>query len=343
MGCNASAAKGAGPANGSDAGPPSNVIDPAVNGTGPPAAGIDPAVKGAAAQPLERSHFNLLVSAPDGWPLHGKFFPLGPDSKVKGDWNLFWQQLSVQKKALEAAAASPAPRGTELNALETVQDICDNFCTHVHTTVFGQACARSWARMLLSLVVENASSCEALMLLGVRGGPACDEECAFVRIVLLELGFKEEQYDVGEGCPFNMSCQWTLPRQGAPSYSVGLRQFKELKQAESMHMTFAPCSGYTCAPLLQRYAVISCAEEWPAVDGVAMRINTKETDQNHPNGMTVNDKLNSMVATALGIAKERAAAKGFRPLSSDGFPAMPWHSDPKDRAAACAYFDVANE
>jgi len=288
----------------------------------------------------ERSHVNPLLFAPDGWPLHGKFFPLGPDSQATGDWHLFWQQLSVQKRALAAAAAAPAPKGTELSAAESVQDICDNFSTHVHTAVFGQACARSWARMLLSLVVESASSCEALLLLGVKGGPTCDEECAFVRIVLLELGFKEEHYDCGKACPYSMNCHWVLPRRGAPSYNVGLRQFKDLKQAETMQMTFAPSSGYTCAPLLQRYAVISCAEEWPAVDGKAMRLNPKETDLNHPNGMTVHDKLNSILAEALGMAKERAAAKGFRPLSSDGFPAMPFHSDPKDRAAACAYFEV---
>jgi len=330
MGCNASAANTTGPAA-NDVGPAANI--------GPTSDGTGQAVHATAPEMLEQTRFNPLVSAPEGWPVDGKFLPLGPNSKAKGDWHLFWQQVSVQKKVLQATAASPAPNGIKLSASESVQDICDNFCTHVHTTVYGQACARSWARMLLSLVAENASSCDALMLLGVKGGPTCDEECAFVRIVLLELGFKEERYECGKGHHYNMSCLWALPRQGVPSYNVELRQFGGLMQAESMHMTFAPASGYTCAPLLQRYAVISCAEEW-LVDGAAMRINPNETNENHPNGMTVNDKLNAILVAALSVAKERAATKGFRPLTADGFLAMPHDLNSEDRAAACAYFDV---
>ena len=213
------------------------------------------------------------------------------------------------------------------------------YYTHVLATVYCPAWARSWANMLLSLVVQNATAAECLKLLAVKGGPACDEECAFVFVLLAELGFRCTR-DNKDTANYAIQAQWRLSRKDAPDYIVSLYQYYDVQHTDKQfEENFAPTEGYTCAPLLQRFAVISCAEKW-FIDGQAMRINPKETDETHADGMTVNDRLNANLVTALQNAKARAIKKGFRPLSKNGNLAVPSDPDPVSRAKACDYFDI---
>lgn len=305
-------------------------------------------------QHYKRTHFKQLESAPDGWPLHGKFFPLGPDSKAKGDWDLFWREFDVKKKILAAAIASPAPKGAELGAPEAVQDALDNFRTHVLATVYCPGWAQGWGRFLVDLVVFHASTTDTLRLLAVKGGPACDEEITFLLIVMLELGFElvrdeRSSYDDwsnetgAPSCPpYAIDAIWTLPRVGAEPYYVQLLQFEHVQDA-TVDMIVAPQAGrLTCRPHLQRYAMISCAEGW-FIGGRSVRINTDEVDERHPDGMTVNDKLNALLVASFQRAKGRAASKGFRPMGkgTDGgmeVVAETWHEG-EAGANARDYFD----
>ena len=98
----------------------------------------------------------------------------------------------------------------------------------------------------------------------------------------------------------------------------------------------------SCAPFFRRVAVISCAENW-FIAGKSVRVNPAETDQDHPNGMTMNDKLNSVMVASLKVAQQRAEAKGFRPLRKDACFARPIHTSGQtedERLTACHYFDA---
>jgi len=315
----------------------------AVNTAGEPVpkTGSEETITQLLQKPFQQTHFNPLASAPNGWPLDGKFFPLGPNSKAKSDWHLFWAQVLVFKQVLFAACALPVPAGSPKNAPDVVQAMCDNLCTHVLATVYCPAWARSWARMLLSLIVENASTCNLVALLAVKGGPACDEECAFVRCLLLELGFEEDAFVSNIG-NYSLFGEWVLRDQSGSSkreYHIALMQFPDLTKAAHMHREFAPGKEYSAAPDLIRYAVISCAEKW-FINGKAMRINPEESDDNHPDGMTVNDKLNNLLVAALKMAKDRAVTKGFMPVDEEGSRCEIYGSaDDENVAKACAYFD----
>jgi len=290
-----------------------------------------------------RTHFHPLESAPDGWPLHGEFFPLGPDSQAKGDWHYFWKDLACKKRMLADGVKNPEPKGTELGAPETVQAITDNLRTHVLATVYCPGWAHGWASFLLDLIVRNAPTTSFLKLLAVKGGPACDEEIAFLFVLMGELGFGDPTVATWISGK-SLVATWRMPRKGVDveEYAVELIQFCTVHDTRDMDMSFAPPPGkFTCTPNLFRYAVISCAEKW-CIDGQALRINPSEVDENHVDGMTVNDKLNSMLVASLKTTKDRATKKGFRPtfVASDGrtYSCMPWRAG-EHGALAREYFD----
>merc|ERR1712039_385879 len=79
------------------------------------------------------------------------------------------------------------------------------------------------------------------------------------------------------------------------------------------------------------------------INGKSMRINAAETDEAHPDGMTVNDKLNALLVEALNDNKERAQTKGWPPTRADGRKSKTFRVEgqsEEERKQACKYFDV---
>jgi hypothetical protein len=287
--------------------------------------------------------FHRLKAAPEGWPSDGKYFPLGPKTTAKGEWNVFWKQVAIMKLVLAARVSSVSSRGPKLTATEAAQDLLQNLRTHVLATVYCPSWAHSWASMLLDRVVSAAPDSWVLNLVAIKGGAASDEECAFVFVILEELGFTKmfsnEEYCNGHslyGC-------WYIERPGNRRFYVVLKQYllSDVDISVNLSEVFAR-EPDTEVPDARRVAVISCAEKW-FINGKSMRINAAETDEAHPDGMTVNDKLNALVVAALKDNKERAETKGWPPTRADGTKLKTFRvkgQSEEERKQACEYFDV---
>jgi len=259
---------------------------------------------------------------PAKWPEHGKYFPLGEKSEAKGDWRYFYRELALKKDVLIQGAIDPDPPQTELTAPETVQEIKDNLRTHVLATVHCPGWAQGWARSVLDLVVFHVSTTSILKLFAIKGGTACDEEIAFLFIMMKHLGFKIHLRKLGEGekkWGLHRVIEWKLPRMGGDHvtpYNVVLQQYDDVEYMRNLDWEFAPVRG-RWIPNAARYAVISCAENWYLRDeehpqGESVRLNKKYADAKHPQGMTVNEKLNATLVQSLETAKELACTNGFK-------------------------------
>merc|ERR1712217_229397 len=95
---------------------------------------------------------------------------------------------------------------------------------------------------------------------------------------------------------------WKMKRKGALPIWVQLCQYSDMEISKGIRCLFSPVQGFTCAPNLQRFAIVSCAENW-FIDGKSVRLNPAETDEHHPGGMMVSDKLNVTLREGLTEAK----------------------------------------
>lgn len=195
--------------------------------------------------------------------------------------------------------------GQALQPEETVAHMTNNFATLVLATVLCPGWSRAWAGALLSLIVTDASRCGLLRLLAVKGGPACDEECAFVILLLRALGFQTRGPErFRGGSPTNFIIEYRLSRSGARDYLVSLWQYRSVEKVSSpvgMCRLFCPYKFRSSAPDLARIAVVSCAEKFAA----GQRLDEE--------GKSVNDRLNEHLNKALNVAWWHARRKGYRP------------------------------
>merc|ERR1712157_612299 len=102
--------------------------------------------------------------------------------------------------------------------------------------------AHTWARALLALITSKIGTCETLSLIAVKGGPACDEECAFIFVLLLELGLtctRDQVWDFEED-KLIMDAVWELERKGAKNFCVQLTQYRDVDCADCLTMKFSP-------------------------------------------------------------------------------------------------------
>lgn len=295
-----------------------------------------------------QTHYQPLQEAPEGWPIDGRFFPLGPGSKAKAEWTPFWTMVAASKACLMSVEVEPA--GAMLSAAQVVRAQKNNLTTTVLATVMCPGWSLTWASAVLNTVVMPASSCGTLTLIAIKGGPACDEEVAFIQVLMMELGFTLIRNGDNRGT--SLLWEWKLQRKSAGAYKVKLRQFYSLDGTSALPESFAPKQRNSVAPNLKRLAIVSCAESWPPINGVSQRLNLdsqlvkhvldvkRETGNLRPDeelqlqtiGVTVNDVLNAYIIQALDKTEQRAALKGFAPDAD-------WHSSEEANTVYRAYFD----
>merc|ERR1712008_508132 len=130
------------------------------------------------------------------WITDGKYFPLGPNTEIKADWEPFWMAVEMCKLVLkQVAAGNVSPPSKEgMTAEKNVIDLKANCFTSVLSAVYCPGWSITWALSLLNLIWHNASRASLLMLVAVKGGPACDEEIAFIGVLMAELGLRPDAW-----------------------------------------------------------------------------------------------------------------------------------------------------
>jgi len=286
-----------------------------------------------------QKHFNPLTSQPAGWPADGKFFPLGRNSAVKADWTKVWDYILIAKEFMSKVHRKCDPQVPRMEAVEVVDDVLNNMETFVLTTIFVRGWSLGWARNLIGFILNNVSTASYVRLIAVQGGPVCEEEVAFTKILLLELGFSivfenSGSPEVAERYTLRCKLDGVQVTTPAMPFEVLVKQYHSVNQIyRNLQQDVSPNWSFSRVPNLQRLAVISCAEMW-FIDGHSKRLNPEEVDEHHPDGMTVNDKLNSEIMRALEDAKTRAASKGFRPNEN-------WKKSEEANKVYHEYFDLS--
>jgi len=238
---------------------------------------------------------------------------------------------------IEKSVNAPIPEGKEKGPEDTVL----NVAKHLHTCVLADTnnCSwpLSWALWMLQFIATHVTTCETLRLLAVRGldQHECDEQCYFVGCILQELGFEERPVMQNiDNPPLSLFKTWDLRRRGMHGCQVILKQWKEIEGTKyvDMEQDFAPYAGYNYEPKLMRAAIISCPTFW-VKDGVKMRLNPREKNEDHPDGMTMSDRFHLNVMDVLERVRKRANDKGFHPIEAG-------HSSEESHRAFKEYFDL---
>jgi len=150
------------------------------------------------------------------------------------------------------------PQGTPMTAEEAAKDLKTNLFTCVLATVYCPGWSLNWSMSLAAMISNCYCTCSLLQMVAVQGGPACDEEVAFIDVMLRMLGFTEKEVkedDMGYIC-----WSWNIKRPGAQRFEVELVKRTTIHDISCTDFRFDQSNDRV--PNLARVAVVSCAENW---------------------------------------------------------------------------------
>lgn len=199
--------------------------------------------------------------------------------------------------------------GQQLSPKEAVVQAKDNFMTLILSKPEEASRASlGWAISVINLIGLHASCCSRLFLFAVKGGAACDEEIAFIQMIMPLLGFRTLASSVPVKPMDKKIWKWSLPRTGAKDYTIELVQFKWIGAARCVRQLLAHSTNkeHSCAPNLFRYAAVSCATTW----GDGSRYARYSREHEGWDMGTVNDSLNAILHQASDVCEKAAMHHG---------------------------------
>lgn len=241
---------------------------------------------------------------------------VGDDSWIKAaqGWVDFQIVDTMIRQLLPMRNVSLAT-GPKLSPVDAVLQMKDNLAPLVRSTPNSPGQCASWALGLVSLIFGSASVASNLLMLAVKGGPACDAEIDFIEMVMPRLGFTviETRSSIPVDAATSYFWEWSLERAPpAARYTVRLQQFLTVEKVTALDQTFASWDSTSQVPDLKRVGIVSSP--------VA-----------HKDGTLISEIFTSTIIDGLDIAARRAKDKGFAPHARE--------SD-EERLVYWEYFDL---